>query len=204
MTLHDYKLVCPAYTLLADGKICEKCAGGRFYNAVRSKLSRSGALAAACSRVLHSPQPEEVLRRRRRCSSRRASSSPTSFVRWASGTRSKLLPNPLTTPNRMIPLGQTPERTSCSLAALSKRRAFGRCARQRCGPVSRSGSSATDRSFPNCSETSTATRTSSSSAASSPTRRGRSCAERSPRWYRRSGTRTSRWSSSSRCHKGRP
>lgn len=34
MTLHDYKLVCPAYTLLAGGKICEKCSGGGFYNAV--------------------------------------------------------------------------------------------------------------------------------------------------------------------------
>ena len=31
--LHDYKLVCPAYTLYANGAICERCKGGRFYNA---------------------------------------------------------------------------------------------------------------------------------------------------------------------------
>ena len=31
MTMHDYKLACPAYTLLADGKLCERCAGGRYY-----------------------------------------------------------------------------------------------------------------------------------------------------------------------------
>lgn len=36
MTLHDYKLVCPAYTLLANGKICEKCSGGAFYRATIS------------------------------------------------------------------------------------------------------------------------------------------------------------------------
>lgn len=49
MTLHDYKLVCPAYTLLADGKICEKCSDGRFYNAVRTNCRgpvRSPLLAA--------------------------------------------------------------------------------------------------------------------------------------------------------------
>jgi glycosyltransferase involved in cell wall biosynthesis len=36
MTLHDYKLVCPAYTLLADGRICERCTGGAFYRAFTS------------------------------------------------------------------------------------------------------------------------------------------------------------------------
>jgi glycosyltransferase involved in cell wall biosynthesis len=49
MTLHDYKLVCPAYTLLADGKICERCTGGRFFNAVRANCRgpvRSPLLAA--------------------------------------------------------------------------------------------------------------------------------------------------------------
>jgi glycosyltransferase involved in cell wall biosynthesis len=34
MTLHDYKLVCPAYTLYANDAICERCSGGKFYNAV--------------------------------------------------------------------------------------------------------------------------------------------------------------------------
>lgn len=33
LSMHDYKLVCPAYTLYANGAICERCKGGRFYNA---------------------------------------------------------------------------------------------------------------------------------------------------------------------------
>lgn len=31
MTLRDYKLVCPAYLLLAKGQPCEKCKNGRYY-----------------------------------------------------------------------------------------------------------------------------------------------------------------------------
>lgn len=31
MTLRDYKLVCPAYTMFLNGKICEKCKNGKFY-----------------------------------------------------------------------------------------------------------------------------------------------------------------------------
>ena len=49
MTLHDYKLVCPAYTLLAGGRICESCSGGRFHRAVTSNCrgrARSALLAA--------------------------------------------------------------------------------------------------------------------------------------------------------------
>lgn len=30
ITLHDYKLICPSYTLLNRGKICEDCQGGKF------------------------------------------------------------------------------------------------------------------------------------------------------------------------------
>lgn len=49
MTLHDYKLVCPAYTLLADGRICEACTGGRFYRATTTRCrgaARSALLTA--------------------------------------------------------------------------------------------------------------------------------------------------------------
>lgn len=31
MTMHDFKLVCPAYSLLSNGKPCEKCKNGAFY-----------------------------------------------------------------------------------------------------------------------------------------------------------------------------
>lgn len=31
ITLHDYKLICPVYTMLLNGKICEKCKNRKFY-----------------------------------------------------------------------------------------------------------------------------------------------------------------------------
>ena len=31
MTMHDYKMVCPAYSLLSQGQLCEKCQHGRYY-----------------------------------------------------------------------------------------------------------------------------------------------------------------------------
>lgn len=31
MTLHDYKLVCASYSMLADGSICEACCSGKYY-----------------------------------------------------------------------------------------------------------------------------------------------------------------------------
>jgi glycosyltransferase involved in cell wall biosynthesis len=37
MTLHDYKLVCASYLLLARGKICEACANGRYHNCVEKQ-----------------------------------------------------------------------------------------------------------------------------------------------------------------------
>jgi len=31
MTLHDYKIVCPIYTLFTDGQTCEKCLNGKYF-----------------------------------------------------------------------------------------------------------------------------------------------------------------------------
>lgn len=46
MTLHDYKLVCPTYLFLANGRPCEACLGGHFHQAVR-KRCKDGSLAAS-------------------------------------------------------------------------------------------------------------------------------------------------------------
>lgn len=35
MTMHDYKLVCASYSMLAHGKVCEKCVGGSYFNCFR-------------------------------------------------------------------------------------------------------------------------------------------------------------------------
>lgn len=33
-TLHDYKVICPNYLLYTEGKVCERCRGGRYHHAV--------------------------------------------------------------------------------------------------------------------------------------------------------------------------
>jgi glycosyltransferase involved in cell wall biosynthesis len=55
-TLHDYKLVCPGYLLMTEGKVCERCRGGRFYQAVSHRClleSRGASLLGAAEAYLH-------------------------------------------------------------------------------------------------------------------------------------------------------
>jgi glycosyltransferase involved in cell wall biosynthesis len=50
MTLHDLRLLCPAIHMLRQGRVCERCRGGRFYEAVLGlcvKGSRAASLLAA-------------------------------------------------------------------------------------------------------------------------------------------------------------
>ena len=39
MTLHDYKIICPNYTLFAHGRHCERCLGQRYYHAATTRCS---------------------------------------------------------------------------------------------------------------------------------------------------------------------
>jgi glycosyltransferase involved in cell wall biosynthesis len=48
-TLHDYKLICPNYRLFTEGAPCERCRGGRYWNAY---LHRCGRGAGAGSLLL--------------------------------------------------------------------------------------------------------------------------------------------------------
>ena len=45
-TLHDYKLICPTYTMMAGGKVCQRCLGGRYYHAVLQRCNK-GSLTAS-------------------------------------------------------------------------------------------------------------------------------------------------------------
>jgi len=45
LTAHDYKLVCPNYLLYNEDHICEKCGGGRFYNALFTRCLRKSFLS---------------------------------------------------------------------------------------------------------------------------------------------------------------
>ena len=54
MTLHDLRLLCPAIHMLRGGEVCERCRGGRLYEAVRGKCvkdSRRASLLAAFETV---------------------------------------------------------------------------------------------------------------------------------------------------------
>jgi len=51
MTLHDYKLVCPIYTLFTNGKTCEACRRGRYYWCLWKKCTKGSTLKSALSMV---------------------------------------------------------------------------------------------------------------------------------------------------------
>jgi glycosyltransferase involved in cell wall biosynthesis len=55
MTLHDYKIACPAYVMYRDGQRCQDCIGGAVSNAVRHRClkgSTAGSLIAAAEAKL--------------------------------------------------------------------------------------------------------------------------------------------------------
>ncbi|TET11795.1 glycosyltransferase family 1 protein [Candidatus Aerophobetes bacterium] len=39
-TLHDYKLICPTYNMVARGRICERCKGHQYYQAVLQRCNK--------------------------------------------------------------------------------------------------------------------------------------------------------------------
>ena len=52
-TLHEYKLICPAYTLVCNSQICEACEGHHFWRAVPRKCNRN-SLARTLLSVIES------------------------------------------------------------------------------------------------------------------------------------------------------
>ena len=50
-TLHDYKLVCPAYLLMTEGSLCERCRGGHYYHAVKHHCLLESRVASAVGMV---------------------------------------------------------------------------------------------------------------------------------------------------------
>ena len=78
MTLHDLRLLCPAIHMLRHGQVCERCRGGRFWEAVagrcvkdsrrrlRARRARDGPPVAPAALPAHGeplPLPERLLRR---------------------------------------------------------------------------------------------------------------------------------------------
>jgi glycosyltransferase involved in cell wall biosynthesis len=50
-TLHEYKLVCPVYTLVSNGNICETCAGRYFWQATLKRCNRGSWTRSLLSTV---------------------------------------------------------------------------------------------------------------------------------------------------------
>jgi glycosyltransferase involved in cell wall biosynthesis len=47
LTLHDLKIACPAYNMLARDGVCERCRGGKLYNVVTHRCIGGSALMSA-------------------------------------------------------------------------------------------------------------------------------------------------------------
>lgn len=47
MTMHDYKLVCPAYSSWLNGKFCSLCSGGRYYRCFLNRCTKGSGFKSA-------------------------------------------------------------------------------------------------------------------------------------------------------------
>lgn len=47
MTLHNYKMICPSFLMMAHGKPCEACDQGRYFNAVKMKCVKGSFFRSA-------------------------------------------------------------------------------------------------------------------------------------------------------------
>lgn len=50
-TLHEYKTVCPVYSLQRDGNYCDACKGGEFWRATYNKCNRGSLIRSALTSV---------------------------------------------------------------------------------------------------------------------------------------------------------
>jgi glycosyltransferase involved in cell wall biosynthesis len=49
ITLHDYKLACPSYRMMRDGKPCSLCVGGKFYHCAFTRCHKSSIVVSVVS-----------------------------------------------------------------------------------------------------------------------------------------------------------
>jgi glycosyltransferase involved in cell wall biosynthesis len=51
MTMRDYKMVCPSYSMLAHGMPCERCREGRYYHCLFNRCTKDSALKSLVNTV---------------------------------------------------------------------------------------------------------------------------------------------------------
>ncbi len=66
-TLHDYKLACPNTSFVSNGRICEACKGGKYYNMTRYRCKR-GSTSASLLATARSSATIAISSRERRAS----------------------------------------------------------------------------------------------------------------------------------------
>lgn len=50
-TLHDYKLICPNYSLFTEGNVCERCKSHKYYNAIRRRCIKDSLPASTLAAI---------------------------------------------------------------------------------------------------------------------------------------------------------
>lgn len=50
-TLHDYKLACPNTSFVSNGRVCEACKGGKYYNMTRYRCKRGSTSASLLATI---------------------------------------------------------------------------------------------------------------------------------------------------------
>lgn len=50
-TLHDYKLICPNYSLFTEGDVCDRCKTHKYYNAIRHRCVKDSLPASTLAAV---------------------------------------------------------------------------------------------------------------------------------------------------------
>jgi len=51
MTMHDYKMVCPAYSMFSNGKPCEKCKNGKYYQCFLKKCTKDSYIKSLLNTI---------------------------------------------------------------------------------------------------------------------------------------------------------
>ncbi len=51
LTLHDLKPICPSYKNYVNGRVCEACKGGKFYNCLKNKCTKGSTLGSLVNTV---------------------------------------------------------------------------------------------------------------------------------------------------------
>ena len=51
LTLHDLKPMCPNYKMYTNGRVCEECKGGKFYNCFKNRCTKGSLLGSVINTV---------------------------------------------------------------------------------------------------------------------------------------------------------